>query len=114
MSPLRRRVSTCTLLLVLALAPAGAGEAPVQSSDPLAAEVARWSGYVKDTSSKDEFWTQVRDSSQPVLQRAEEALRDGRRLLALQRLAAARENLAAWSYLSGRPSDLVDAAAFEA
>src|SRR5262245_15389595 len=115
MSSLSRRGSTCTLLLVLALTTTGAGPAPDATSDPLADEVARWSKYLKDTSSTDDFWVQVRDSSQPVLQRTEEALRDGRRLLALQRLAVARENLAAWTYASNRPSAAGDeAAAFEA
>jgi hypothetical protein len=115
MSLLLRRASAFTFLLVLVLATAGAGDGPVESGDPLAAEVARWSRFLKDTSSTDDFWIQVRDSSQPILQRAEEALRDGRRLLALQRLAVARDNLAAWSYLSGRPSDAGnEAAAFEA
>lgn len=115
MSLLPRRFPACAFLFTLALATTGAGDAPVESGDPLATEVARWSKFLKDTSSTEDFWIQVRDSSQPALQRADEALRDGRRLLALQRLAAARENLAAWSYASNRPSAVGDeAAAFEA
>src|SRR6185295_1258651 len=110
-----RRSFTCAALLVLTIATAGAGKAPVESGDPLAAEVARWSRYLKDTSSTEEVWTQVKEVSEPVLRKTEEALRDGRRLLALQRLAVARENLAAWTYVTGRPVEQgKETAAFEA
>ena len=86
-------------LLLLALTALGAVTGPRVGEDPLAAEIARWSAYVRDNSSNDEMWAQVKSSSGPALAKAEEALRDGRRLLALQRLAAARVNPAAFRYL---------------
>jgi hypothetical protein len=58
-------------------------------ADPLAAEVARWSRYLEHDGSGDAMWGQVKESAGPVIARSEQALRDGRRLLALQRLASA-------------------------
>jgi hypothetical protein len=58
------------------LATAIAGVVPVGTEDPLTAEVERWSKYLKDNSSTDEMWTQVREFSEPDLKRTEEALRD--------------------------------------
>jgi len=83
--------------------------------DPLDAEIARWSAYQSGMTSTDEMWTQVKEATGPAMLRTEEALRDGRRLLALQRLAATREHLSAWEYLRTRPPALrADPAAFEA
>ena len=83
--------------------------------DPLDAEIARWSAYQSGMTSTDEMWTQVKEATGPAMARTEEALRDGRRLLALQRLAATREHLSAWEYLRTRPPALrTDPAAFEA
>ena len=83
--------------------------------DPLDAEIARWSAYQSGMTSTDEMWSQVKEATGPAMARTEEALHDGRRLLALQRLAATRENLAAWEYLRTRPPGLrTDASGFEA
>lgn len=88
---------------------------PPRTPDPLAAEIDRWAAWLKGHTSDDPIWADVRESSGPVLRRAGEALRDGRRLLALQRLEAARESLAAAAYLYGRPPGVGrDTAAFEA
>ena len=101
---LSRKVSLGVLLAIAAATLASAVPAArPSSSDPIAAEVARWSTFLKNNSSKDEMWTQVKEAVTPVLARAEDALRKGRRLLALQRLAAAQANLAASAYLSERP-----------
>ena len=92
-------------LLSLALAIAAlAGGRTGEAKDPLAAEIARWSVFLRTNTRTDENWTQVQQSSEPVIARAEEALRDGRRLLALQRLAAVRVNLAAAAYVGERPA----------
>jgi hypothetical protein len=85
--------------LLLALAALGAATGSRAGDDPLAAEIARWSAYVRDNSSTDEMWAQVKSVSGPALAKSAEALRDGRRLLALQRLAAARVNPAAFRYV---------------
>ena len=63
--------------------------------DRLAAEIDRWAAFLRTNASTDEDWTQVKQVSEPVMARAQSALRDGRRLLALQRLAALEGNLAA-------------------
>jgi len=106
---------TCAALLALTLAASGAGGAPAESKDPLTAEVERWVAYLKGNTATDEMWTQVKEASEPVLGRTETALRDGRRLLALQRLAVARVNLAASAYLGERtPEQRSDPAGFEA
>src|SRR6185369_16568310 len=95
------------LLALTLLTPAGRGRAEAtdetkQKKDPLAAEIDRWSSFLQSNTSTDEMWTQVKQSMEPAVARAREALRDGRRLLALQRLAAARLNLAASVYLAER------------
>jgi hypothetical protein len=101
---LSRKISLGALLAIavasLASTVAAARPSP---SDPIAAEIARWSTFLKSNSSKDEMWTQVKEAVTPVLARAEDALRKGRRLLALQRLAAAQANLAASLYVRERP-----------
>src|SRR5258706_136815 len=81
----------CALLIALVLAPPRAGAATADpSADPLAAEIARWSVFLKNNTSTDEFWVQVKDASAPILERADKALHDRRRLLALQRLEVVR------------------------
>ena len=75
------------------------GEEASFGGDPLAAEIRRWSAYVQTNTSKEEIWEQVKEAVQPVLTAAEQALTDGRRLLALQKLAAVRPMLAATVYV---------------
>src|SRR5262249_1064922 len=72
-----------------------AGCRAAESRDPLADEIARWSADLEAQPSKIPALEQIRRDSAPGLARAAEALRDGRRLLAFERLAAARTNLAA-------------------
>jgi hypothetical protein len=84
-------------------------------TDPIAAEIDRWTKVLSSSSSSDEFWKDATQGSQPLLVRAEEALRDGRRLLALYRLSVARESLVAATYAASRASEeRKDMAAFEA
>jgi hypothetical protein len=90
---------------------AGFGAAP----DPIAAEIERWSAFVKGNPATDEIWKQIKDGSEAALGRAAEALRAGRRLLALQRLAYARDYLLAAAYMNERSAaERKDTAAFEA
>ena len=112
---LSRKVSLGALLAIAAATLASA--VPVarpSSSDPLAAEIARWATFLKNNSSKNEMWTQVKEAVTPVIARAEDALRKGRRLLALQRLASAQANLAASVYLQERPAAQHADSGFEA
>ena len=85
------------------------------TQDPLAAEIARLQAELASSTAKGEIWDDVRSGSGPMLLRAETALRDGRRWLALDRLAAAREGLAAARYLYSLPeAQRQDPARFEA
>jgi hypothetical protein len=70
-----------------------------QARDPLADEIARWTAFLSTDKGSAAMWEDVKKASGPVLARAEQARRDGRRLLAIQRLAAAREGLAASQYV---------------
>ncbi len=112
-----RSLRVPALLAVAGLLAAGGARAvePGAPEDPLAKELARWSTLVKSSPATDEMWTQTRDASAPILLRAEEALRDGRRLLALQRLAAVRAGLCAFTFIEEHGAeDRKSAAVFEA
>jgi hypothetical protein len=76
-----------------------------QASDPLAAEIARWSAFLRDTTSTDENWKEIKPSVEPAMARTEAALAEGRRLLALERLSATRMNLAGFAYVNALPAD---------
>jgi hypothetical protein len=96
--------SAAALCLALGLAALSASGHPGEASrpsDPLAAEIARWSSFLAthQAPASDEYWPQVKTVSVPVMEAAEKALADGRRLLALQRLAAVRMMLSATVYV---------------
>lgn len=73
--------------------------------DPLAAEIERWSAFLQSEEASGKAWAEIKPASQPELARAQEDLRNGRRLLALLRLSNARESLATTAYLSRRPAE---------
>lgn len=103
------------LFATVALAAAGALGAGTHAADLLAAEVERWSQYLKSNTSTDEMWLRAKEGSGPALARVEQAMNDGRRLLALQRLAAVAPDLAASAYvLSLSPEERKSDASFEA
>lgn len=103
--PVRAAALAGMLLSALVSAPASPRDAPSAepAQDPLAAEIARLQADLTSSSAKGEIWNDVRSGSEPMLLRAETALRDGRRWLALNRLAAAREGLSAAHYLYSLP-----------
>jgi len=102
------------VIALTALVLAADGRA-AEKADPIAAEIARWTEFLRTNQSTDPIWTDVKEASGPVLARAEEALRRGRRHVALHRLAAARVNLAAAGYMAERTAaERKEAAAFEA
>ncbi len=110
-SPSRRRRVALLLALVLPAVRGGGSEV----KDPLAAEVDRWAAFLRDNTSTDELWKDIKQGSETALARGEKALREGRPLLALQRFAAPRQNLAAAAYMQDRPAaPRTDKAAFEA
>ncbi len=103
--PRLQPASAAALCLALGLAALSASGHPGEAgklADPLAAEIARWSSYLAthQATKGDAFWPQIQAATTPVLTAAEKALADGRRLLALQRLAAVQTNLGATVYVS--------------
>jgi hypothetical protein len=99
------------MVLVLALA----GVSLAGPADPLAAEIERWSAFLRGDAASHGSWAGIRQEDQPLLARAARDLANGRRLLALHRLATAEVGLATGSYLSARPAEeRRDMARFEA
>ncbi len=102
------------VLAVSAMLSVGAG-APGPGQDPLAAEIGHWSAFLRSAAASHGVWAGLKQANQPVLTRAERDLAQGRRLLALHRLALARVDLATGTYLSSRPAtQQKDLAGFEA
>jgi hypothetical protein len=95
------------LMAVLAAACMGAGDlrARAQSpvADPLAQEIARWSQTVEQAPAAEELWKDVKSGAASALTTAREALDRGQRLVALERFAAARQNVAAAQYATSQP-----------
>lgn len=99
-----------SLILVTILLAACAGAAD-QPGDPLASEIERWSAFLKARPANDN----LRQENEPALARAAEALGQGKRLLAVQRLLSAKENLAIAHYMGQRTAEQrKDMAALEA
>jgi hypothetical protein len=115
-------VSSTVRRLVLALGLAAAGLVASlpdgwtsERSDPLAAEIDRWATFLRSNPATDELWGQIKQACEPALARTQAALRDGRRLLALARLASVQANLAAAAHAQGfSAAQRKDEAAFEA
>ena len=82
----RAACATSLALLLIAAPTRVSGDEP-DTKDPLAAETARWSAFVRDTNSTDENWKDLKQSAESGMTRVEAALSAGRRLLALERLA---------------------------
>lgn len=89
--------------------------APADSLDPLASEIHRWSAFLSSDAANAANFSDLKGGMTPVITRAEDALRDGRRLLALQRFSIARTNLEAAAWAATRPAEEhKDDAQFEA
>ena len=75
----RRLLSFVALAaFVLGVAALSAADArTADSPDPLAAEIERWSTFLRNHAPGDESWGQIKGLAEPVLQRAQEALHDG-------------------------------------
>jgi len=85
-------------LLLATLACVGGDAAATQ--DPLAAELDRSAAFLASRPA-DGPWAEVRKESEPIVERTREALRQGHRQLALQRLANLKANLAEAVYRNG-------------
>jgi hypothetical protein len=124
MPPAARLLVLPALLLPLASGARGhqappTSAAPTQAAAPradrLSTELDRWTAFLRANTSTDGTWTQVKDVSAPVLERARTALASDRRLLAAQLLLAARAQLSAAAYMQAPPASAAkDAAALEA
>jgi hypothetical protein len=102
------------LILLALVAPGARSDSPKVPPDRLAAEIARWSAFLREHTSTDDTWNQVKDAAGPLIARADEALRDGQPLLALFRLSAARMYLSASAYMGTRSAqEQKDTGAFE-
>lgn len=80
-------------------------EAPAATTDPtalIAAEIERWSALLRSKAA-DPAWAKARQNNEPALAEAAADLAQGRRLLALERLARVQRNLATFAYLQQRP-----------
>jgi hypothetical protein len=103
------------LLMTLAAACGGAAQtkpAPATASDPLAAEIERAAAFLQSDAASQGPWAQVKEGSLRELGRAQDALRAGRRTLAMFRFSAVKANLATAAYLSEHPAGK-DMAGFE-
>ena len=103
------RAATSLALVLVAAEPALGDER--SSKDPLAEEIARCSTFLRETTSTDEHWKDLKQGLEPAMARVEAALKDDRRLLALERLATTRMNLAGFAYVNALPDDKRDDAA---
>jgi hypothetical protein len=74
------------------------------AADPLAAEIERGLAIVRDRRDSSETWQQVRQGSGAMFERAAQALRERRRLVALNRLGAARANVTAYLFTRRQPA----------
>jgi hypothetical protein len=114
-----RRAQTVILVAVMALLALGLGTLVSRageeaSKDPLAEEIARLSEILRNQTSTEGIWGQVKEGGPPVLARAEEDLRAGRRLVAVQRLGDVRADVLAAAYVSERSAQAKDIPGFEA
>jgi hypothetical protein len=110
----RRNGLGAMVAMALAIMAPASGRA-AEGNDPLAEEIERWSAFLRGNSATDEIWKQIKEGGEPALARAQQAQRDGRRWLALLRLAAVRSNLAAAAYMGERPvPERKETGAFEA
>ncbi|HET8947685.1 MAG TPA: hypothetical protein VFQ07_11955 [Candidatus Polarisedimenticolia bacterium] len=109
-------LAATAVLAAAAVLPAFSAPAPDRTAPPdrLAAEIARLSAILK-AAPEDDFWKQIQGGPGTMLGRAEQALHDGRRNLALQRMGFARSDIAsaAWT-MAQSEKERSDVATFEA
>jgi len=113
---MRRAAAAAVLSGLVAGLPALAARARTEPPpDRVAPEIDLWAAFLWTNPATDETWKQLQAGAQPLMTRAQAALGEGRRLLALQRLLAVRADLSAAAYMQAKPaSQARDQAAFEA
>jgi hypothetical protein len=114
----RRRCGRPYRALLVTIATCSSGSlamAAPPATERIAAEITRWSAFLRTAQPSDEIWSQIKAGSEPELARASQALRDGHPWLALERLAPVAINLGAAEYVAHcTPEQRSDLAAFEA
>jgi hypothetical protein len=88
----------------LAAAPAAAAPAGGATDDPLAADVAHWTSLLHGRAATGPGWAAAEQAARPGLAGVTAALADGRRLVALFRLATVRVQIASMVYRAERPA----------
>ena len=91
-----RRLTTLLAVAAAALI------AIAQPADPLATEIAKWQAFLASDKATGDMWADIKPGAGPLLARAEDALKKGQRLLALNRFAVARTNLEGAAYVTTR------------
>jgi len=74
------------------------------AEDPLAREIERGRAALAARRDSSQLWQQVRGGGEAMYGRAAQALADGRRLVAVNRLGAARANVTAYEFVAGQPA----------
>ena len=104
----RRTLLPAAAIVLLAATLASTGAA----TDPLAVEIERWSTYLQTHKGTDDpDWQNIKQATSPLIDTARQALRDGRRLWALQRLTAAEGYLVASQYVGSHSAEQLKSAA---
>jgi hypothetical protein len=112
---MRRPVTAALLFTLLGGLPALASH-PRSGPQPdrLATEIDRWATFLRTSQATGETWQQIKAGTEPLLARAQSALGNGRRLLALQLLLTVRADLSAAAYMQASPAaQVANEAAFE-
>jgi hypothetical protein len=91
-------------VLATAAAMAAGGAPAAATDDPVAADVAHWTALLHGRAAASPGWAAVEQAARPGLAGVTAAMADGRRLLALFRLAAARVQIASMVYRAERPA----------
>jgi hypothetical protein len=102
-TPRSATLARCTVCLCLLLPTALVVAVAAAADDPLAAEVAHWSDLLHRRAAGNPDWAAVEQAVQPGLAGVTAALHDGRRLLALWRLAEVRVDIVAATKRAERP-----------
>jgi hypothetical protein len=96
-------MSKTTSVQILFLLCLFAGTSWAASDDPLLTDVQAWKSFLKANTATDETSKYIKDTAEPLLVKAEDAIAKDRRYFALHILGAIRGNLFALKYVSGLP-----------
>jgi hypothetical protein len=83
------------------------------ADDPLATEIARWQEFVRTNPATDEDWKYIKETAEPLLVRAQNELKKGRRFFGFHILALIRPSLAASKFVADHPTEAQQLALFE-